>query len=133
MSGAYPVQDPAAAGPHADWYAANVAADAITVQRCAQCGRTRLPARHMCADCHSMEWGFEATDGTATLVSWTTSHRALHPAFHEVVPYTIGVVELGDGIRITAVVRDVDHATLEVGSALRTGVDAFGVPFAALG
>src|SRR4051812_29390392 len=108
----WPEVDPGASGLHAEWEAANAAIGRLTAQRCGGCERWRHPARYRCADCRSAASSFEAIDPAAQLVNHTVTHRPMHPSFADVVPYAIGVVELGAGPRLLLVVRTDDPATL---------------------
>lgn len=120
--------DPGASGLHAAWYAANIAADAVTAQRCS-CGVWRHPARYRCAICRGETWAFEALTPEAAVASWTITRRALHFGFADQVPYAILAVVSAEGPRLFVHLRG-DPSAIEVGSRVHLGVDEFGVPFA---
>ena len=126
----WPEDDPCAGGLHAQWYAANVAAAALTIQRCGECREWRQPARYRCARCHSAEWSFEPVGPNGLLVERTITRRALHPSFAEVVPYAIGVIALDAGPRLFSIVRTEDPMGLRPGDALTMAVNGYGVPYA---
>ncbi len=105
----HPVPSPD--GLNAEFYA-HCATGHLAIQRCDGCLKWRHLPRHMCPDCGSPEWSWRAVSGDATLYSWTVTHRAMHPAFAENVPYVVAIVELVEGVRLVAPLRDVIHEQL---------------------
>ena len=128
----WPELDPNAGGLHAQWYQANMATDALTIQRCDDCARWCHPARYRCPNCHSSKWSFEPIGANGHLVERTVTYRALHPAFADVVPYAIGVVALAAGPRLFVVVRTDDPMALRPGDAVTVAVNGHGLPFSVL-
>lgn len=53
----------------------------------------------------SPEW--VAASGYATLYSFTVVHRSVHPQFSDMTPFVIGLVDLEEGVRMTAWIVDV--------------------------
>ncbi|MFC3999436.1 Zn-ribbon domain-containing OB-fold protein [Nocardiopsis sediminis] len=66
------------------------------LQRCTDCAALRHPAREVCGRCRSFAWAWTPALGTGTVDAWTTTHRAVHPAFAGLVPYTVLRVRLDD-------------------------------------
>lgn len=62
------------------------------------------------------EW-VEAS-GTGTLYSFTVVMRSLHPQFRS-VPFTIALVDLAEGVRMTSWIVDTPPEALRCGMALR--------------
>jgi uncharacterized OB-fold protein len=79
-----------------------VAASELRYQRCAGCAHTWLPAREECPRCLSPDHAWQTSTGRGTLISWVVYHRAFHPEFESLVPYTVAVVELDEGPRMIA-------------------------------
>ena len=77
-----------------------LAAGALTFQRCKGCGCAWLPVRSECPQCLANDWGRERAAGGATLVSWVVYHHAYHPAFAQRLPYVVAVVQLDEGPRM---------------------------------
>ena len=88
-----------------DWHHACVAAGALTIQRCRNCGTWRHPPRRYCAACHSAEASFEPVAGVGVVRSLAVSHRSLDPGWHAAVPFATLVVELEEGPRVLAATR----------------------------
>ncbi len=71
----------------------------VMATKCKACGTTYFPPKMDCPSCllSDMEWFEIKSDGK--LITYTTVHYG--PAgFEEDAPYTIGVGEFGDGVRI---------------------------------
>ena len=66
----------------------------LEIQRCADCGTWRWPARAICNRCHSFESRWEAPSGRGRIVSWVVTHQPFSPAFAERTPYVVASVAL---------------------------------------
>ena len=86
----------------------------LRFQRCRACGRWRHPPRFLCPTCGSSEWSWERSSGRGALFTWTVTHQALNPAFIDLVPYAVAVVELGEGPRVVSGLRDVALSELRI-------------------
>jgi uncharacterized protein len=114
----------------------------LRVQRCASCGRSRMPPRPMCPWCRSLDGSWEATSGRGRIWSWVVSHPPLLAAYAEQAPYNVVVVELDDdpSVRFVGNVVDdpdgrldaVDPSTLAIGQLVEvcfaTPVDGIALP-----
>ncbi len=90
----------------------------LRFQRCSGCQAWRHMPRESCEACASFDWTWEASSGKATLFSWTTIHRALHPSFVDDVPYTVVVVEMEEGVRLASRLVDIADDELRLGLPL---------------
>jgi len=73
----------------------------LVFMRCPHCANAFLPARPECPNCLSPGAQWEAASGEARLISWVVYHRPPNPAFADRVPYTVAIVELDEGPRMT--------------------------------
>lgn len=92
----------------------------LRVQRCLSCQSWRHPPREMCAECGGWDWEWAKSGGRGRVFSWTTSTRALHPAFKPEAPYAAVVVEMDEGVRLLS--RVVDCVPDELTIAMRVEV-----------
>jgi uncharacterized OB-fold protein len=102
------------------------AAGELRVQRCDACGHHRFPPAPLCPRCWSRDATWVRCGGGATLRSAVTFHQLYHPAFADVLPYTVGIVELDEGPCMYATVRGIDRggdAELVEGVHLVLGFD----------
>lgn len=83
--------------------------------RCKACGATSFPPRADCVECMSGDFEFFELSGKATLHTYTTI-VAPPTGFEDVVPYTVGVVDLEGGGRLLAWIGDtIEEDQVEVG------------------
>lgn len=68
----------------------------IVGSRCADCGRSAFPAARVCRDCLSANQKPKVLTDHGTLYSYST----VHVASGRDVPYSVGYVDLADGVRI---------------------------------
>lgn len=73
---------------------------ALLVQRCAACAHLRWPPSPLCPACQSFDADWVEIDPTGTLISYCVYHRAFDKAFADLVPYTVGYVQLTAGPRM---------------------------------
>lgn len=79
---------------------------------CEDCGEVLLPPRPACYACGSREVRVEAQPRTGTIYTYTEVHTPPEP-FEEDAPYTIAVVELDSGGRLTGrVAADYDEVAI---------------------
>lgn len=73
------------------------ARDELVIKRCDHCDQALPPEAAVCTTCGRTELSWTPASGTASLVSWTVVHRAPNRAYTDLVPYTVGIVELTEG------------------------------------
>ena len=98
------------------WQAA--AEHRLLMQRCARCGRTRLPPGPLCPSCRSFEREWQEVSGRGTVYTYTVVHRAYMPGL--AVPYVVIAVELEDagGARLISNLVDAEPSAVHVGMAV---------------
>ena len=99
-----PVQSPVLPRPGRDDAAfwAGCKRHELLIQRCTACGTLRYWDRPMCSQCNSFDSEAIKASGRGTIWSFTTTHRAFSPVWKEAIPYTVIVVELDEGPRMTS-------------------------------
>jgi uncharacterized OB-fold protein len=72
----------------------------------------------VCPFCLSKEVSWQDSDGTGTVRSHTTYHRAFHPYFEALVPYSVGWVGLPEGVAVPTLfdLTGLDASAIEVGA-----------------
>jgi uncharacterized OB-fold protein len=100
----------------------------LVFQQCSRCGAARMPPRPFCPSCTSLEYQWADSCGRGTIWSWIVVHPPTLPAFAELAPFPVALVELADrpGLRIVgnlvadadARINSVDSASLHVGMAV---------------
>jgi uncharacterized OB-fold protein len=87
---------------------------------CEECGTVLLPPRPACYGCGSRNVHVEEQPRTGEVVSYTAVHTP-PPAFAEDAPYTVAIVELESGGRLTGRV-DAAYEDVEIGTPVRLTV-----------
>ena len=96
--------------------------------RCEDCGSLSLPPRAICSKCHGVNLVWKETSGKGTLAGFTVVSIAptfmIQQGFGRDNPYVSGIVELDEGVKISARIIGVDPnrpETIQVGSSLEVG------------
>lgn len=84
----------------------------LCFQRCKSCKTWRHLPRHGCGACGSPDWEWSPSTGRGRIFSWTVTHQAPYPGL--ATPYVVAVIEVDEGVRMAAGLRDVDPAALEL-------------------
>jgi scaffold protein (connect acetoacetyl-CoA thiolase and HMG-CoA synthase) len=84
----------------------------LMASRCADCGTLNLPPRAICPKCHSENLEWTGTSGVGKLVGFTVVSIAptfmIEQSYGRDKPYVSGVVELEEGVKISARITGVD-------------------------
>jgi uncharacterized OB-fold protein len=106
----------------------------LVFQRCQACCLALLPARENCPSCLGTALGWHTAAGSGELVSWVVYHRSYHPAFADMVPYNVAIVELAEGPRLISSIlphspdQPIDYSRLRTGAAVQLRIrERFGV------
>jgi len=73
----------------------------MTVLVCADCGYQAIPPKYGCPKCASDQLGEKRKQGTGSIYSYTTI-RVAGGKFASQLPYTVVLVDLDGGLRVTA-------------------------------
>jgi uncharacterized protein len=97
----------------------------LTVQACSSCGRVRHPPRPMCPYCRSTKREWREVSGRGSIWSYVVAHPPLLPAYAEIAPYNVIVVELEEDPKLRFVgnlvsgpegsIDEIDPATIRIG------------------
>ena len=90
-----------------------VAAGELRIQRCTSCAALRHPPGPMCPRCGSMTWDSVVAAGTGTVFSAIVPRSPEFPGFR--YPYVVALVELSEGVRIVANLREVGDGGATIG------------------
>ena len=85
----------------------------LALQKCDKCGKLRFPAAPLCLACDSPKASWVPVSGKGEVFSFTVMHRAYHPAIK--VPYTLAVIELKEGAKITSNVIGIEPSKVKCG------------------
>jgi uncharacterized OB-fold protein len=90
----------------------------LTGVRCKDCGSRMVPPRPVCSRCLSRNLeSFDLPD-EGRLVGFSEVH-VTSDAFQSSVPYVVAIADLGNGIKIPGIIRDVRAKQLSVHDRIR--------------
>lgn len=99
-----------------------IAEGQLMASHCDDCGTLYLPPRAICPECHSQNLVWAETSGKGKLAGFTVIYIAptfmVEQGFSREKPYISGVVELEEGVKISARILGVDPGRPE---AIRVG------------
>lgn len=87
---------------------------------CANCGTVLVPPRPACYECGSRDVHSEEQPQAGEIVSYTEVHKP-PPAFADQAPFTVAIVELESGARLTGRVNS-PYDEVDIGMAVRLTV-----------
>ncbi|MDE0155963.1 MAG: Zn-ribbon domain-containing OB-fold protein [Gammaproteobacteria bacterium] len=98
---------------------------------CASCGALTFPPKQHCPDCWSDDLNWTELSGQGILYARTTIHAAA-TQFRDEVPFSVGIVDLEEGVRLVAGLID-DPDRIKNGDAIRLVILSYedGLLFAA--
>lgn len=112
------------------WWWQRAAEGVLAIQRCAACGTLRHPPRPMCGECRSLAWDHVAASGQGSVASYTVLYHPQFPGYE--YPLIIVLVDLEEGTRITAELKDCDPEDVRFGMAVTAFIhedaDGFRLP-----
>lgn len=112
------------------WWWQRAAEGVLAIQRCATCGTLRHPPRPMCSECRSLAWDHVAASGKGSVASYTVLYHPRFPGYE--YPLIIVLVDLEEGTRITAELKDCDPEDVRFGMAVTAFIhedaDGFRLP-----
>ena len=93
----------------------------LTFQKCAKCGTIRHYPRPVCDQCYSMDVTWVDASGRGKVHSWSVSHHPFHPGLKADVPYTLVTVDMEEGVRMQAQLRNGDGSAIRDAAGVKIG------------
>lgn len=81
----------------------------LTVPQCPNCSYRFWPPEPVCPECLGSELDWVDIEPRGTLWSYAVYRRALDPAFADVLPYTVGLIELDGALKMYGIVPGDGH------------------------
>ena len=72
----------------------------LMLKWCPHCSKAFHPKRIVCTDCGANDLGWKKASGKGTVYSFSEVHHAPSEVFAKSVPYTVGLVELEEGVHL---------------------------------
>lgn len=77
----------------------------VIVHECAQCGKKFIQRKWVCPDCKHTEFDKKEINGEGNVFSFTRIHIS-SSEFAHLTPYTVALIDLEDGVRVTARLKE---------------------------
>jgi len=90
--------------------------------KCKKCGAIHLPPRILCDRCFAKDFEWAEIPKRGKLLTYTIIHVA-PPLFQQMTPYAVGIIQLGDGLKIPGMIRDIEHEKIRIGMELNIKFD----------
>lgn len=90
----------------------------LEANKCRRCGRIFFPPRLICPECRKNDLEKTKLAEKGKIVSYTIIRVPPHQ-FVDQAPYAVGVVELDDGVKITAQIVDCGFEELKIGKRVK--------------
>ena len=85
--------------------------------KCRKCGKLHLPPRPLCDDCYGQDFEWIELSGKGKLLTYTIIHIA-PLQFQALAPYSVGIMELENGLKLPGMISDISENKLKVGMEL---------------
>ena len=95
----------------------------LMAAKCNECGTVLLPPKPMCTKCLSNHLKWIELEGAGKLLSYTVIYIAPEQ-FQSMTPYTVGIVELKNGLRLPGMIRNVNPEEIKIGMNLKIDFDS---------
>lgn len=90
----------------------------LLVSQCQSCGRYLHYPKPLCDHCQASDAKLVELPGDGHLVTWTTVQRSFDPGFESLVPYTLVLVALPEGISVMGHLHGA-ITNLEIGAPMK--------------
>jgi uncharacterized OB-fold protein len=90
----------------------------LMAAKCSDCGDVSLPPKPMCTKCLSTNLNWIELEGVGKLLSYTVIH-VVPDQFKSIAPYSVGIIEFKEGLRLPGMIKDVATEDLKVGMELK--------------
>ena len=85
--------------------------------KCTKCGKIHLPPRPLCDNCFSKEFEWVEVPRKGKLLTYTIIHVA-PVQFQSMAPYAVGIVQLGNSLKIPGMISGLAPDQIKVGMEL---------------
>jgi hypothetical protein len=95
----------------------------LMLQCCSACSTWLYPVKQRCPECGGTDLVWKQASGRGTLFSHGVQHRAAHPSLESRLPITLAVVDLDEGVRMSANLIDAEPGAVRAGMAVEVAFE----------
>jgi uncharacterized OB-fold protein len=97
----------------------------LQLQRCAGCDKTRHPVAPVCPHCGGEAFDWVEHSGAGEIFSFVVLHKNYLPEFEHLMPFVIATIQLADGPRMFARLREIE-GEVRIGAPVHLVVEDWG-------
>jgi len=90
----------------------------LEANKCESCGMSFFPPRLICPECKNRDLVPTKLAQAGKVISYTIIRVPPHQ-FSDQAPYAVGIVELDDGVKLTAQIVDCDFEEIKIGQRVK--------------
>lgn len=90
----------------------------LEASMCTECRKTFFPPRLVCPDCKGQKFEKTRLAEAGKVLTYTVIHVPPQ-GFGDQTPYAVGIVELDDGVKLTAQIVDCDFEDIQIGQRVK--------------
>ncbi|MFC2084322.1 Zn-ribbon domain-containing OB-fold protein [Bacteroidota bacterium] len=90
----------------------------LEANKCSKCGKIFFPPRDICNECSSKEFENINLSDKGKIITFTII-RVASNTFSYHTPYAVGIIELNDGVRVTAQIADIKVNEIQIGQKVK--------------
>jgi uncharacterized OB-fold protein len=95
----------------------------LLVQRCDSCHSYRYPPGPICPKCLSLDATWTKISGRGEVYTFCIARVPLRPGFEPDIPYTVGVIDLEEGVRMVSNIVDCRPEDIKIGMKVMVTFD----------
>jgi scaffold protein (connect acetoacetyl-CoA thiolase and HMG-CoA synthase) len=89
----------------------------LTALKCKKCNKVYIPPKYLCTECSGGELEEVKISGQGKVYTFTTI-RVPPTAYKDSPPYDLGIIELENGLRLTARMTNGEGKEMKIGSTV---------------
>lgn len=91
----------------------------LIAQQCDDCSEYIFPPQDCCPYCWAEDLSWTELSGDGQLHTFSTVEVDIHSTWGDQAPYTLGIIELEEGVFMVSVVVDCEPAELDIGTSVQ--------------
>jgi uncharacterized OB-fold protein len=95
----------------------------LLIQRCEECHSYRYPPSPVCPRCFSMNAKWDKVSGKVEVYTFSVVRVPLGRDWESDIPYTIGVIQLDEGVRMVSNIVDCKPEDIKIGMKVEVTFD----------
>ncbi len=91
----------------------------LLIQHCSHCGHYQFYPRSLCVSCMQPNPDWYQASGRGNVKSWTIVRTPVSPAYADMTPFVIALIQLDEGPTMMSQIHDCDVTSLQSGMRVK--------------